>query len=220
MIVLGIDGALGGFSAAVVRDGDLLAVEQLAANLALERGLAAVSSALRQSTVSPRGLDKIAVGVGPGSFTGVRIAISYAKSLAQGWKKPLVSVNSFDAIEAGVQVEGAVLCVIRGRKDVVSVRYRSTGQTWRESGYVTDVLQQLTLTQQKGRNSLAVLGDAEDVLPGLAERGWSVQKIHRAIEPAAAAVATVALLRAPVQSIHEVRADYGELPAAKVPRNL
>jgi tRNA threonylcarbamoyladenosine biosynthesis protein TsaB len=220
MIVLGIDGALGGFSVAVVRDGNVLAAQELAANLALERGLTAVSSALRQSSVSPKTLDKIAVGIGPGRFTGVRIAISYAKSLAQGWKRPLVSVNSFDAIEAGLQVEGAVLCVVRGRKDVVSVRYRNSGQTWRESGYIADVLRRLTLMQRKDQTGLTVLGDAEDVLPGLAERGWDVQKIHRAIEPAAVAVATVALLRPPVQSIHEVRADYGELPAAKVPRSL
>jgi hypothetical protein len=44
--------------------------------------------------------------------------------------------------------------------------------------------------------------------------------LDRIIEPTALAVATVAALREPARSLHEVRADYGELPAAKVPKNL
>jgi hypothetical protein len=40
------------------------------------------------------------------------------------------------------------------------------------------------------------------------------------IEPAALAVASVAAQREPAHSLHEVRADYGELPAARVPKSL
>ncbi|CAM3640384.1 tRNA (adenosine(37)-N6)-threonylcarbamoyltransferase complex dimerization subunit type 1 TsaB [Cohnella lubricantis] len=42
-------------------------------------------------------VDVIAVGQGPGSYTGVRIAVSAAKTLAWAWNKPLVGVSSLEA---------------------------------------------------------------------------------------------------------------------------
>lgn len=214
MIVLGLDSALGGFSAAVARDGDPLAVQEAGGQVALEQGLVLVMRALDESGIRPHELDRIAVGIGPGSFTGVRIAISYAKSLAQGWQRPLAGVNSFDAIEAGVRLPEALLTVVRGRTGVVSVRLRAGGGEVRASGYVRDVLAAIAPPAEP----LSVIGDAEDVLPGLAERGYSVQILDRAIRPTALAVATVAAARPAAHSLHEVRADYGELPAAKAPK--
>ncbi|HEY9180715.1 MAG TPA: tRNA (adenosine(37)-N6)-threonylcarbamoyltransferase complex dimerization subunit type 1 TsaB [Candidatus Baltobacteraceae bacterium] len=217
MIVFAIDAALGGFSAAVARDGDPPAVVELSGNVALEQGLGAVREVLlKAGTAGPGDIDRLAVGIGPGSFTGVRIAISYAKSLALGWRRPLVGVNSFDAIETGTEIKPPVLAVVRGRKGVVSVRLRSENGERRASGYIADVLDEIGAPS----GPLAVIGDAEDVLPGLAERGWSVNIMQRAIVPTALAVAAVAAQREPARSAHEIRADYGELPAAKVPKNL
>lgn len=217
MIVLAIDAALGGFSAALSRDAAPLALADLPGSVALEQGLSAVAKALDRAGVRQSEVDRLAVGIGPGSFTGVRIAISYAKSLALGWHRPLVGVSSFDAIEAGAALQEPLLAVVRGRAGVVSVRYRHGGREQRSSGYVNDVLDELG---SGGGETLTVIGDAEDVLPGLAERGFSVRKIDRAILPTALAVATVAASREPARSSHEIRADYGELPAAKVPKHL
>jgi tRNA threonylcarbamoyl adenosine modification protein YeaZ len=97
MVVLGIEGALGVFSVAVVRDGETLAVRELAGNSALEEGLGAISSVLGDTRP-----DRIGVGVGPGRFTGLRIAISYAKALAQAWKVPLVGIPSSELVPEGV----------------------------------------------------------------------------------------------------------------------
>jgi hypothetical protein len=97
---------------------------------------------------------------------------------------------------------------------VISVRYRAEGQERRASGYIADVLEQLG----NGTGPLSVAGDAEDVLAALAERGYSVHHSDRAIRPTALAVAAVAASREAPRSSHEVRADYGELPAAKIPR--
>lgn len=220
MIVLGIDGALGGFSAAVAQDGETLAAVELPGNVALEQGLAAVRLVMQQAGVAPTGLDRIGVGIGPGGFTGVRIAISYAKSLAQGWNLPLVGVSSYDALEAGMTFDGlpGLLTAIHGRPGVVSVRLRKNGQERRASGYVADVLDELAKPLDGG--AVAVLGNSEDVIAALGERGLDVQILTRVIEPAALAVAVVAAQREPARSLHEVRADYGELPAAKVPKTL
>jgi tRNA threonylcarbamoyl adenosine modification protein YeaZ len=215
MIVLGLDAGLGGFSVALLRDGEPF-VEELAGAVALEQGLRAVQHVLAQARTAPGQIDRLAVGIGPGSFTGVRIAISYAKSLAFGWQRPLAGVNSFDAIEAGAQAGEPLLTVVRGRRGVISVRCRSGGGERRASGYVADVLNELALPPAH----LFVMGDAEDVLSGLAERGLSVEPVERAILPTALAVATLAAAREPARSAHEIRADYGELPAARVPGKL
>lgn len=81
-----------------------------------------VDELLRETGIAPEDLDAVAVGKGPGSYTGLRIGVSFAKGLCYGLQKPLVAVGSLDALvevaredyEAGIlSVEGwekAYLC--------------------------------------------------------------------------------------------------------------
>jgi tRNA threonylcarbamoyladenosine biosynthesis protein TsaB len=209
MNVLALDGALGGFSAAVACDGAVTGCSFESGNVALERGLGAVSAVLREAGRPQAEVDRLAVGIGPGTFTGLRIAIAYAKALAAAWDRPLVAVNSFDLLEFGRDLD-EVLTVVVGRPGVISARYRRSGQTQRASGRTADVLSELLPAHAA---PLDVVGAPEDVLHALAERAIIVRSVEPLVSPAAAAAALAAPACEPARSPHEVRADYGELPA-------
>jgi len=216
MIVLGIDGALGSFSAAVGADGKIVASQSAEGNVALEAGIAMVASVMREAELSAVNLDRIAVGTGPGGFTGLRIAIAYAKSLAQAWQLPLVPVSSFDLLEFGRPLERALTIVV-GRPGVISARFRDGGRVRRESGRTADVLATILPDDERPP---AVVGASKDVLAELAERGIVVNSLRPLVTPAAAAAALSAVAREPAHSVHAVEPDYGELPAAKIPKTL
>lgn len=214
MNVLALDAALGAFSAAIACDDEIVAWRCEAGNVALERGLAAIEALFEQAQLSPRRLDRLAVGIGPGSFTGVRIAITYAKSLAQVWGCPLVPISSFDLLEFGSHFD-RVLAVVVGRPGVISARYRCGPESHRASGRTAQVLD--AVLPARGDGTIAVVGAPKDVLDALAERAIIVRHFDPLVTPAAAAAALAASSRTPPRSIHEVRADYGELPAVSGP---
>ncbi len=214
MNVLALDGAFGAFSAAVAVDGAIVATKCESGSVALERGLPIVDAVLAAAKLRGERIDRLAVGVGPGSFTGLRIAIAYAKALAAVWQRPLLPIDSFDLLEFGGCFD-RVLSVVVGRPGVISARYRSGSEARRASGWTADALAQVL---PEGEPLLTVLGAPEDVLHALAERAIAVRPVVPAVMPAAAAAALAAALRTPPKSLHEVRADYGELPTAKPPK--
>ena len=57
-----------------------------------------VDELLRETGIAPDELDAVAVGKGPGSYTGLRIGVSFAKGLCYGLQKPLIAVGSLDAL--------------------------------------------------------------------------------------------------------------------------
>ena len=57
-----------------------------------------VDELLRETGIAPDELDAVAVGKGPGSYTGLRIGVSFAKGLCYGLQIPLLAVGSLDAL--------------------------------------------------------------------------------------------------------------------------
>lgn len=215
MNVLALEGALGAFSAAATRDGAIVAARSRAGNVALEAGLTLVAEVLAEAKLPPSELDRLAVGNGPGGFTGLRIAIAYAKSLALAWERPLLAISSFDLLEYGREIE-RVLTIVVGRPGVISARYRDAGKERRASGRIADVLDEVLPPVPS--EPLSVLGAPKDVLSALAERAIIVRPLEPLVMLPAAAAALAAASREPARSAHDVRPDYGELPAAKIPK--
>jgi tRNA threonylcarbamoyladenosine biosynthesis protein TsaB len=63
-----------------------------------ERLLSAIDRLLSDSGTAAADLDAIAISIGPGSFTGLRVGLSTAKGLAMGSRKPLVTVPTLEAM--------------------------------------------------------------------------------------------------------------------------
>ncbi len=212
MRVLGIDGALGGFSAALL-DGDDVVEAGSDRPDALEAGLGRLAGVLAARGLTLGDLDRLAVGIGPGSFTGVRIAVSYAKAIALARRLPLVGISSYDVLTPG-DAPASVLTVVHGRPGVISARLRGPAGTATASGPIADVLD--ALLDEPWPAGLDVAGDTEDVASAIAERGIVVRALPRGDESPARAVARLARTATPSASPHAVGPDYGELPAAAV----
>jgi tRNA threonylcarbamoyladenosine biosynthesis protein TsaB len=214
---LALEGALGTFTVAVI-DGNVACATVTPSKSALERGLGAIDDALAQATLQRDAIDALAVGVGPGSFTGLRIAVTYAKGLALALGRPLIGVSSYDVL-ADPAAPPPLLAVVSGRTGIACARLRTASGDHVRCGTYAEVVDMVVAHLTPGL--LPVHGTVEGVAAGLGERGFTVRALPSPDSPALV-VARLAARRfadaalPAAASAHDVRPDYGELPAAAV----
>lgn len=99
MIVLALDTCLFACSAAVVRDGAVLAsrIEPMSRGHQ-ERLAPLVAEVMDEAGLGFDQLDRVAVTVGPGSFTGLRVGLAFAKGLSAALGIPAVGIGSLEAL--------------------------------------------------------------------------------------------------------------------------
>jgi tRNA threonylcarbamoyladenosine biosynthesis protein TsaB len=205
---LGIDGALGAFSAALVRDDDP-AFERAAVahgNDALERGIAIVDQALGEVRLAELG--GIAVGLGPGSFTGLRIALSYAKSFAFASGVPLVGVSSYDA-STPPDAPPTHATFVHGRVGIACVRYRAPETETILCGPYDALAEMLAAHVARGAE-LTCYGIPEGATRALGERQIIVRSGSAPTTIPALSVVRRAVWTERAAQPHALRADYGE----------
>jgi len=98
VIVLGLDTSTQTSGIAIVDDGRLLADGRHDARARSADLLVAIDEVCRRAAIEPARLDAIAIGAGPGSFTGLRIGMATAKGIAFAAGRPLWAVSSLAAL--------------------------------------------------------------------------------------------------------------------------
>jgi tRNA threonylcarbamoyladenosine biosynthesis protein TsaB len=121
MLILALETATASCTVAVVQDDRLLAELTLHVPRAHStRLMPLVAQAVAESGVERRDLDAIAAGIGPGSFTGLRIGLATAKSLAYALGKPAVGVPTLLATAYGTGAQtGLVVPLLDARRGEV-----------------------------------------------------------------------------------------------------
>jgi tRNA threonylcarbamoyladenosine biosynthesis protein TsaB len=115
MIILGIDTSTRFASVAIVQDGVVLAESTGDGRGHGSDLLVLIDAVCIGAAIGPHDLDAVAVGAGPGSFTGLRIGMATAKGIAFAAKCPLWAVSSLAALAHQVlcpQLDGRELALV------------------------------------------------------------------------------------------------------------
>jgi tRNA threonylcarbamoyladenosine biosynthesis protein TsaB len=112
MLILAFDTATDVATSALVSDGEVLG-ERLSRAVTL---LEDVDALLRQAGAHTADVEALAVGIGPGSFTGLRVGLATARGLALALGVPVAGVSTLDALAAGAP--GALPVVDARRHEV------------------------------------------------------------------------------------------------------
>ena len=113
---------------AIARDGKILAHTTL--ERVRETPLPSlVAKTLADCGVQPEGIDRLVVGLGPGSYTGVRLAISFVQGWHLGRGTPVVAVSSLEALASAAQhLQGCTLLAVDAQRGEYAVARAESGR--------------------------------------------------------------------------------------------
>jgi len=213
LILLAVDTCLDACSVAVLKDGAILAARSEPMTRGHQERLALMArETMAEAGVSFGDLTRVAATVGPGSFTGLRVGLSFAKGLAQALGVPLAGVGTLPAL-AGDR-PGLVCAAVDGRRGQIFIQAFRDGRS---------LMAPDALPVETAAARLAELGaDGQTLLVGSGAALLSPLLPGARVEPASHAdPAQVARLAAAMPApLPPARPLYLRAPDAKLPGGL
>ena len=203
MKLLAFDTSNQALSLAILEDEHLLA--QTTLNIKKNHSITlmpAIDFLMNSLDMKPTDLDRIVAAQGPGSYTGLRIAVATAKTLAHTLKIELVGVSSLLAL-VPEQVEGLVIPIMDARRNNVYAGFYQSGQAVRPEAHLplVEVLEIAGATNQPVTfvgETATFAEQIKDALP---------QAAIQSTLPDAVAIGRLGL-DLPAQSIHDFVPNY------------
>ena len=119
-LMLGIDSATSVCSVALVQgDKTIGAITKKMSRGQAEELLVMVDDVLKKANITPTNIDCVAVSVGPGSFTGLRIGLSAARGLALSISRPCIGVSTFEVTVGTIIADSENYKNILGQKKIL-----------------------------------------------------------------------------------------------------
>ena len=221
MLTLAIDTSNTTLSIALVEGNNVLyEITETAKNDHSKRLMPAIEKLFKEAGCQPKDLDLIAVAQGPGSYTGVRIGVTVAKTLAWTLKKPLVGISSLEILARNINEGGYVVPLFDARRQTVFAGIYD-GKTYESiiaDGHYD--LEQLLDNLSKKDKKMYFLGSDvikywELIEDKLGNRAVKIENSELNI-PHASILAKLAISREPIADIHHFSPAYHRLPEAEV----
>lgn len=162
MIVVGIDTSTPQTSVAIGTENEILAKASVAGPARQESVTPLLQELLRRSDLTLSQIGGVAVGVGPGLFTGLRVGVATAKTLAQVANVPVVGITSLDALAYATRYSPRRIAAVidARRKEVFSAIYRAVpGGIMRERDYEVHAPDRLAAELQAMSGEVLAVGN-------------------------------------------------------------
>lgn len=158
--ILAIETATNSCSVALRIGGDIVTLDEVGNNVHSRVLLSMVERLLLKASLKPDELEAVAVGQGPGSFTGLRIGVGVGQGLAYGANCPMIGVSSLDALALQAQSNGVVLAGTDARMgEIYWCQYQKTDDQINRIGDLrVDAPSKISV--DKGVSKVALVGNA------------------------------------------------------------
>ena len=199
MLILAFDTTVAACSVALWRDGETLAsAREAMAQGQAEALMPMIVAVMAEAGMAYADLDRIAVTVGPGSFTGVRVGLAAARGLGLAAGKPVLGVLTTEALAGAVSADERsdgtrVLAAVDTKRGDLYVQMFDSGRA--EPGAV-QVLPVADLAAHVADGPVRVAGDAAAIAVAALGPRASVSAANPLPDPAV--VAAIAATRAPI----------------------
>ncbi|MBQ8222579.1 MAG: tRNA (adenosine(37)-N6)-threonylcarbamoyltransferase complex dimerization subunit type 1 TsaB [Bacteroidales bacterium] len=186
-------------SVALVEEGNVIALrESLDGQNHAEKITLFIDEVMKEANVAYKDLDAVAVSKGPGSYTGLRIGVSTAKGLCYAMEKPLIAIDTLEAMAWGFKVNKSmsqevnkILCpmIDARRMEVYSAFFNEKLERTTETEAL--IIDENSFMELKQNHHLFLFGDGADKLFTLFEKEENITVVEK-FHCSAAYMATLA----------------------------